>query len=169
MSGFKFLGAGLVASLLVLSSHEPMAQGLLPMPQPSDGIMSPDPLGPLQKFGDRSPGGEPRFTKPERAPLPHPQQAQSAPSGQSLTQRRPNLASKPRQIAVRSFVRQHDWQRGVIGSGSALALAPTNQARLPSRRFCFPSSTIHLQQNERDNCNGGAPAVKARFEELLSK
>jgi hypothetical protein len=111
----------------------------------------------------------------ERAPAAQPQQADAARGGQSLAQRRlrleprnsdsRTLAFRPRPTAVRSFARQDDLQRGTSGSGSVLALAPIKPTR--SRALCFPSSTIHLQPNERDACNGGAPAVKGRFEELL--
>jgi hypothetical protein len=174
MSRVRFAGACVAATLLALWSREPMAQGLLSgSPQPFDGILSHDPLGPPQKFGDWSPGSEARSTRLQAAPAsPPPQQADATRSGQSRTQHRSrpdsrNLASRPRQTAVRSFARQDDLQRGAAGSGSVLALAPIKRAR--SRPLCFPSSTIHLQANERDTCNGGAPAVKSRFEELLNE
>jgi hypothetical protein len=167
MSRIRFFKACLAATLLALSSQAPLAQGLLQMPQPHDGIMSPDPLGPVQKFGDWSPGNEASSTRLERAPVSQPRQADAARSGQLQAKRRLSSISKPRQVAVRSIARQPERQRGVAGSGSVLALAPIKQAR--SRPFCFPSSTIHLQPNERDTCNGGAPAVRGRFEELLNE
>jgi hypothetical protein len=158
----------MAAALLALWSQRPMAQGLLSgSSQPFDGILSHDPLGPSQKFGDWSPGSEARSATLERPRALQPQQADAARSGPSQAQRRSHLAFRPRQIAVRSFARQDDLQRRVAGSGSVLALAPIKPAR--SRPLCFPSSTIHLQPNERDICNGGAPAVKSRFEELLNE
>jgi hypothetical protein len=169
MSRVRFVGACMAAALLVLSGQETMAQGLLPVkPQSVDDIMTPYPLGPLQKFGDWSPGSEARFTRLERAPLPR-QLVDAARSGRFQAQRRPNPNPGSRQAAVRSSARQHQLQRGVAGSGSLLALAPINQERLPARQFCFPSATIHFQQNERDNCNIGTPAYKGRFEELLGR
>jgi hypothetical protein len=168
MSGIGVASALIAAILLMLSGQETMAQGELARPQSFD-MMSSDPLGPLQKFGDWSPGSESRFTRVERASLPHPRQARAARNGQFQAQRRPGLMSEPRQTAFRSLARQHDWQRGVAGSGSALALAPRTQERLSSRQFCFPSSTIHLPQNERDDCNVRAPTYKGRFEELLGE
>jgi hypothetical protein len=164
--------AACMAALLALWSQAPMAQGLLPAaPQPFDGILSHDPLGPSQKFGDWSPGGEARSPTLERAPIS--QQADAAP--ESHAQRRSHaqsrsadskrLAFKPRPTAVRSFAQQDDLQRRAASSGSALALAPVGTAR--ARPLCFPSSTIHLQPGERDACNGGAAAVRGRFEELL--
>ena len=170
MSGVRFVCAGIAATVLALSSQPTTAQGLLPMePQSVGGIMSPDPLGLPQKFGDWSPGSEARFTRPERASLPRPQQAHAARGGASQAQRRLSLAPEPRRTAVRTSARQHEWQRGVVGSGSVLSLAARDQERRPSRQFCFPSATIHFQQNEPDNCNVGAPFVKGRFEELLSR
>jgi len=169
MSGVRFVRAGIAAAVLGLSSQGMLAQGLLPMtPQPF-GVMSPDPLGPPQKFGDWSPGSEPRFTGSERASLPRPPQAHAARGGPSQPQRRLSLAAEPRRTALRTPARQHEWQRVVVGSGSVLSLAPRDQERRASRQFCFPSSTIHFQQNEPDNCNVGAPLVKGRFEELLSR
>jgi hypothetical protein len=168
MSKVRFAGACMAAALLALWSQEPMAQGLLSgPPQPFDGVLSHDPLGPSQKFGDLSPGSEARSTTLERAPAARPQQAYAAPRAEPQTKHRSHLAFRPRQTAVRSFARQDDLQRGAAGSGSVLALAPVKQARV--RPLCFPSSTIHLQANERDACNGGAPVVKGRFEELLNE
>jgi hypothetical protein len=169
MSGVSFVRAGIAATVLGLSSQDMVAQGLLPTtPQPF-GVMSPDPLGPLQKFGDWSPGSEARFTGSERASLPRPPQAHAARGAPSQAQRRLSLAPEPRRPAVRTSARQHEWQRVAAGSGSVLSLASRDQERRPSRQFCFPSATIHFQQNEPDNCNLGAPFVKGRFEELLSR
>jgi hypothetical protein len=170
MSGLRFVGACMAATLLVLSSQETMGQGLLPMePQPFDDIMSPYPLGPLQKFGDWSGGSQARSTQSEPARRSRPQQAHVARSGRFQAQRRPNRTAEPRQIVVRSSASRHEGQRGVAGSGSALSFARSQQERRPPGQFCFPSSTIHFQQNERDDCNGGAPAYKGRFEELLGE
>src|ERR1700730_1250069 len=59
MSRVGFASICFAAILLALSSHQTMAQGLLETaPQPFDSFMSPYPLGPLQKFGDLSPGSE---------------------------------------------------------------------------------------------------------------
>jgi hypothetical protein len=170
MGGVRFVGACMAATLLVLSGQETMAQGSLPVkPQSVDDIMTPYPLGPLQKFGDWSPGSEARFTRLERAPLPRRQQVDAARSGRFQAQRRPNPSPGSRQAAVRSSPRQHELQRGVAQSGSVLALAPINQERAARRQFCFPSATIHFQQNERDNCSVGAPPSRGRFEELLGR
>ena len=171
MSRVGFAGACMAATLLTLWSQAPMAQGLLSeTSQPFDGILSHDPLGPSQKFGDWSPGSEAKSMTLERAPASR--QADAARGDQSQAQRRSqadsrNPAFKPRQTAVRSFARQNDLQRGGAGPGSVLALAPIKPAR--ARPLCFPSATIHLQPNERDACNGGAVAVKGRFEELLNE
>ncbi len=173
MSGVRFIGAGMAAIVLALWGREPMAQGLLDAtPQPFDGILSHDPLGGPQKFGDWSPVGEARSLTLERAPASQSQQADAASGGQSQAQRRShadsrNLAFRPRPTAVRSFARQDDLQRGLSGSDTVSALAPIKPTR--ARPLCFPSSTIHLQPNERDACNSGAPAVKGRFEELLNQ
>jgi hypothetical protein len=161
MSRVRFVGACMAVALLALPSREAMAQGSLAT-EPFDGLMAPEPLGPLQKFGDWSPGSELRFTKAEPASPPRQRQAHAA-----HAQRRQNQSPESRQTAFRSLARQHEWPRGV--AGSVLALAPTNQERLPARQFCFPSSTIHFQQNERDNCHLATPAYRGRFEELLGK
>jgi hypothetical protein len=165
MSRVRFVGACMAVALLALPSQGAMAQGSLTT-EPFDGLMAPDPLGPLQKFGDWSPGSELRFTKAEPASVPRQRQAHPR-DGQSQAQRRQNPRPEARQTALRSLARQHEWPRGV--AGSVLSLAPTNQERLPARQFCFPSSTIHFQQNERDNCYLAAPAYRGRFEELLGK
>jgi hypothetical protein len=168
MSRVGFVAVGVAATLLALWTQEPMAQGLLSgSPQPFDGIMAPAPLGPVQKFGDWSPATEAKSMRLERAPVSQPQQADASRSGQFQAQRRLNPALKPKHTAARSFARQQELQRGVAGSGSLLSLAPIKPARF--RPVCFPSSTIHLQPGERDACNGGAPAVRGRFEELLSE
>jgi hypothetical protein len=166
MSGIRFVGAGVAVALFALWNQEPMAQGLLSAsPQPDNGVMSPELMGPPQKFEAWSFGNAASPAGLERAPAPQPQQADTARSGQLQTTRR--LVSKPRQTAARSFAHQQDLQRGTVGSGAVMALAPVKPAR--SRPFCFPSSTIHLQPGQRDACNGGAPAVRGRFEELLSE
>jgi hypothetical protein len=168
MSGVRFVGAVVAAALLALWSQPPMAQGLLEaVPQPFDGILSHDPLGPSQRFGDLPSGSEARSTRMEHTPVAQPQQADAAPRGQVRTAGRSGPVSKPRQTAARSFARQPE--RTAAGSGSLLALAPVNQQHLRARPLCFPSATIHLRPNERDACNGGAPAVKGRFEELLNE
>jgi hypothetical protein len=171
MSVVRSAGACIAATLLALSSQATTAQGLLP-PQPVDDMMSPYPLGPLQKFqkfGDGSSGSEAISARSERAPQQRPPQVHAARNAQSQAQRRPSQLPEPRRIAVRSAAPQHDWQRGVAGSGPLLSLAPSSQERRPAREFCFPSSTIHFQQDERDNCKLGAPVVKGRFEELLGE
>ena len=168
MSRLRCVGACMAAALLALSSQDAMAQGSLTT-EPVDGLMAPYPLGPLQKFGDWSSGSELRFTRAERASPPRQRQAHAR-DGQSQAQRRQKPTSESRQAAFRSPARQHEWQRGPAGSGSSvLSLAPINQERIAARQFCFPSSTIHFQRNERDYCNVGAPAYRGRFEELLGK
>jgi hypothetical protein len=170
MSRVGFVGRCFAAILLALSGHEAMAQGLLAMePQPFDDMMSPSPLGPPQRFGDLLTGSEATFSGLQPAPAARPRHARAAQNGRFQAQRRRNLMSEPRQTAFRSPARQHEWLRGVAGSGSALSLAPRTQERRPFSQFCFPSSTIHLQQNERDDCDAGAPASKGRFEELLGR
>jgi hypothetical protein len=170
MSRVGFASTCFVAVLLALSSHQTMAQGLLPIePHPFDDVISPYPLGPLQKFGDLSPGSEAMSSRLQPAPLPPSRQAHAAPSGQFQAQRRPGPRSQPRQAALRPPTRLHEGQRGVAGSGTVLSLAPRTQERLPARQFCFPSATIHFQQGERDNCSVAPPAYRGRFEELLGQ
>jgi hypothetical protein len=165
-----FVGACFAAALAALSSHQTTAQGLLTIePQPFDSFLSPHPLGPLQKFGDLSPGSEAMSSRLQPAPRPPARQARAARNGQLQAQRRANPISAPRQTALRALARQHEWQHGLAGSGSVLSLAPRTQERVPSRPFCFPSATIHFQQGERDNCGVGAPAYRGRFEELLGE
>jgi hypothetical protein len=171
MSRVGFAGACMAATLLTLWSQAPMAQGLLSEgSQPFDGILSHDPLGPSQKFGDWSPGSEAKSMTLERAPAS--QQADAARGGQSQASRRSHVDARRADTRIpafkpRSFARQDDLQRDGVGPGSVLALAPIKPAR--GRPLCFPSATIHLQPNERDACNGGATAVKGRFEELLNE
>src|SRR5260370_8074851 len=113
MSGVRFVGACMAAALLVLSGQETMAQGLLPVkPQSVDDIMTPYPLGPLQKFGDWSPGSEARFTRLERAPLPR-QLVDAARSGRFQAQRRPNPNPASRQPPLPSSPLQLQLQRAV--------------------------------------------------------
>jgi hypothetical protein len=168
------LAGACMAALLALWSQASMAQGLLSeTSQPFDGILSHDPLGPSQKFGAWSPASEAKSLTLEHAGAS--QQAEATRADQSQAHRRSHpesrgldsksLAFKPRQTAVRSFAQRDDLQHSAAGSGSVLALAPINPAR--ARPLCFPSTTIHLQPNERDACNGGAAAVRGRFEELL--
>ncbi len=175
MNAVRLIGACLAAGLLALSGQTG-AQGLLPMQPPAvDDMMSPYPLGPLQEFEGRSPGGVAGTTtglgqaSPKQASLPRPQQAHAARNGQAQAARRANPISIPRQTVMRSAPRPHEGQRGTIGSESVLSLAPRTRERAPSRQFCFPSSTIHLQPGERDVCNASAPAVRGRFEELLGE
>jgi hypothetical protein len=178
MSRAGFAGACMAAILLTLWSQAPLAQGLLSgPPQPFDGILSHDALGPSQKFGDLSPRSEAGSMTLQSPPVSPSQQAVATPGAEPQTKRRSHLDSrsadsrntafKPRKTAARSLARQDDVQRGVAGPGSVLALAPIKPARM--RPLCFPSATIHLQANERDACNGGAPAVRGRFEELLNE
>jgi hypothetical protein len=167
MSRVGFAGACLAATVLALSSQAAMAQGELQIePHPYDSILSPYPLGPLQKFGDPSLGSEPRFSSVRQAPEPRSRQAHVAHGGQSQAARRPSVISESRQTAARSFARQPEAQRGT--DGTVLSLAPRYGERAPSRQFCFPSSTIHFQQNQGDGCYAAAP-VRGRFEELLEK
>jgi hypothetical protein len=171
MSRVGFASTCFAAILLALSSQQARAQGLLEVePQPFDGIMSPHPLGPPQKFGGLSPGNEAMSSRLQPAPPPpSSRQAHAAPDGRLQAKRRPNPISAPRQTAARALARQHEWQHGLAGSGSVLSLAPRTQERVAFRPFCFPSTTIHFQQGERDNCSVGAPAYRGRFEELLGE
>ncbi len=169
MTRVRWVSACVAASLLALPAQA-AAQGLLPLQPPAaDDMMSPYPLGPLQTFGNGTPASAARPTRPALASLTRPLQALAARDGQSQAARRLNPASESRQAAIRPSARPHEWQRGTIGSESVLSLAPRTQERAASRQLCFPSSTIHLSQNERDACNGGAAPVKGRFEELLGE
>jgi len=166
MSRFGFLSACFVAILLALAGQDAMAQGLLPPgPQSVDDMMSPHPLGPLQKFGNMPPESEASSLKLQPASPAHSRRVHAA-RIEPQTQRRPKPISDLRKAAVRSPARQHELQYGVASSASVLSLAPRTQERRPSSPFCFPFSTIHIQQDERDGCYVGAPA-KGRFEELL--
>jgi hypothetical protein len=167
MSRIGFAGACLAAGVLALSSQAAMAQGELQIePHPYDSILSPYPLGPLQKFGDPLSGSAPRFSSVRQAPAPRPRQAHVVHADQSQAARRPSVISEPRQLAARSFARQPGGQRGL--EGTVLSLAPRYGERVPSRQFCFPSSTIHIQQSEGNGCYAAAPA-RSRFEELLGE
>jgi hypothetical protein len=160
MSRVKLLGASFAAILLALASRQTMAQGLLQLePYPFD-TMSPYPLGPSQKFGTLPPAVAGGF---QQASV-RPPQVHASRSSQQV-RRRP--LSAPRQIAARSLASPYEPQRGT-GFGSVLSLAPRTGERLPARPFCFPSSTLHVQSNQTDNCYG-APAVRGRFEELLAE
>jgi hypothetical protein len=165
MGRINFGSAGFAAILLALSGQETMAQGLLQIePHPFDSMLSPYPLGPLQKFGDLPSARAPWLAGLQQASAPPP--APAARTAQSQVRRRPVPNSESRQTALRAAA-QHERQRGTVGSGSALALAPRTGERLPSRPFCFPSSTLHIQQNQE--CYAVAPLVRGRFEELLGK
>jgi hypothetical protein len=166
MGRIKFVSASFAAILLALSCQQTMAQGELQIePHPFDSLMSPYPLGPLQKFGDRAPGSAAEVTRFAQAPRPP--QAHVARNKQA--QRRPTPVSDSRQAALRSPAPQHERQRGPAALGPLLSLAPRTGERLPMRPFCFPSSTLHIQQNQADNCYVGATAVRGRFEELLGE
>jgi hypothetical protein len=157
MSRVKLASAGLAAILLALPGQHSMAQGLLQIePHPLDSLESPYPLGPLQKFGDFRPGWVPGLTPSPQAAAPT--QASLAPTAQPPAGRR--------QAIVRAAP-QHERPRGTVGSGSLLALAPRTGERAPSRPFCFPSSTLHIEQNPA--CSSRAGAVRGRFEELLGE
>ena len=168
MRRIKFVSASFAAILLALSCQQTMAQGELQIePHPFDSFMSPYPLGPLQKFGDLAPGstaGVARF-----AQAPRPPQAQVARTNHAQARRRPGPVAESRQAAWRGPAPQHERQRGPAPLGPVLSLASRTGERLPVRPFCFPSSTLHIQQNQPDNCYGGAPAIRGRFEELLGE
>jgi hypothetical protein len=156
MSRVKLVSAGLAAILLALPGQHSLAQGLLQIePHPLSTLESPYPLGPLQKFGDFRPGWTPGLSPSPQATVPP--QASVAATAQPPARRR--------QTALRAAP-QHEQQRGTVGSGSILALAPRTGERPPSR-FCFPSSTLHIQQNAA--CYGRTAAVRGRFEELLGE
>lgn len=165
MSGVKFVSVGFAAILLGLSSPQAMAQGQLTIePHPFDSTMSPYPLGPLQKFGEFSPGYAGRFSSPQPTAAP---QAQAAPDSQVQTLRRQSARAAPRQTALRASVRQQQARRATAGADTVLSLAPRYGERVTSTPICFPSSTIHIQQDAR--CNLAAPAYRGRFEELLGE
>jgi hypothetical protein len=162
MSRVKLFGASFAAILLALASRQALAQGVLQIePHPFDSIVSPYPLGPPQKFGTLPPAVAGGF---QQASV-RPPQVHAARSSQQV-RRRPNPISAPRQIAARSPA--SPYERGA-GFGPVLSLAPRTGERLPARPFCFPSSTLHVQSNQADNCYIGAPPIRARFEELLAE
>jgi hypothetical protein len=162
MNRVRFINACFTASLLGLSSQQAMAQGQLAIePHPLDSITSPYPLGPVQKFGDFSPG---YASSPQPAAAPP---AHTAHNGQAQTPRPQIARAAPPRTTLRSTARQQDARRATAGAGPVLSLAPRYGERLPSTPFCFPASTIHIQQDER--CRPRAPTYRARFEELLSE
>jgi hypothetical protein len=164
MGSVRFIDACFTVILLGLSGQA-MAQGQLAIePHPLDSITSPYPLGPAQKFGDFSPGYAGRFSSAQPAAAP---QAQTAHNGQAQTPRRQSARAAPRPTVLRSVARQQEGRRAPAGAGPVLSLAPRYGERRPSTPFCFPASTIHIQQDER--CNVGAPTYRARFEELLGE
>ena len=165
MRGSKCVSAGSAALLLGLSSPQTMAQGQLTIePHPFNSTMSPYPLGPLQKFGEFTPGYTGRFSSLQPATAP---QAQAAPNSQLQTPRRQGAHAEPRQTALRASARQQQARRATAGAGTVLSLAPRHGERAASTPFCFPSSTVHVQQDAR--CNLAAPAYRGRFEELLGE
>jgi hypothetical protein len=158
MSRIRFCSACFAAIALALSWQEILAQGLLPIaPQPVDSLLSPNPLGPPQKFGGSAVGGEPGFSRLQQAPAARAPQPHAA--VQARAQRPPSTASRLRPPASRSFA------RGT--ASSVLALAPRYGEPPSVTPFCFPSSTLHVQQDAR--CNVGVPAYRGRFEELLGR
>jgi hypothetical protein len=162
MSRIGFCSTCFAAVLLAVSCQETTAQGELPIvPQPFD-VLSPNPLGPPQKFGDLPRGGQPSFSRLQQAPAARARQADVARDGEAQTQRRPSQAVGPRPAASRSFARRHDVAGGTVG----LSLAPRYGERRPAKPFCFPASTLHVQQDAR--CNVAATA-RGRFEELLGE
>jgi hypothetical protein len=168
MRGINCVSAGFAAIVLGLSSPQTMAQGQLTIePHPFDRIMSPYPLGPLQKFGGFSPGYVGRFTSVQQAAAPQAaaRQAQAAPEGQPQPPRRQSARAEPRQL--RASARRQEARRATIGVGTVLSLAPRYGERPASPPFCFPSSTVHFQQDAR--CKPATPAYRGRFEELLGE
>jgi hypothetical protein len=169
MRGIKYVSAGFAAAIaLGLSSPQTGAQGLLTIePHPLDSTMSPYPLGPLQKFGEFSPGYVPQFSNTPQAAAPQTRQAQAAPAGQPQMPRRQSARAEPRQTALRASARRQEARRATTGGGTVLSLAPRYGERPASTPFCFPSSTLHIQQDAR--CNLAAPVSRGRFEELLGE
>jgi hypothetical protein len=168
MRSVRFIDACFTVILLGLSSQEAMAQGQLAIePHPLDSITSPYALGPVQKFGDFSPGYVGRFSNPQPGAAPPPRPAQTAHDGQAQAPRRQSARAAPRPTVLRSAARQQEAHRATAGAGPVLSLAPRYGERRPSTPFCFPASTIHIQQDER--CKIGAPTYRARFEELLGE
>jgi hypothetical protein len=163
MSRIGLCGTCFAAILLAVSCQETVAQGLLQIePQPFDGVLSPNPLGPPQNFGGMAPGSQRGFSRLQQAPRAR--QADAAGDGEAKTQRRPSQAAGPRQAAARSVARGHELPGGTVGS--VLSLAPRYGERSPAKPFCFPPSTLHVQQDAR--CNVAATA-RGRFEELLGE
>ena len=76
-------------------------------------------------------------------------------------------ARAPRRRGPPFARRRVNKRRAAAGAGLVLSLAPRYGERLPSPPFCFPASTIHIQEDER--CRPGVPAYRARFEELLGE
>jgi hypothetical protein len=168
MRGIKCVSAGFAAIALGLSSPQTMAQGQLTIePHPFDSTMSPYPLGPLQKFGEFTPGYMGRFSSVTQAAAPQARQAQAAPDGQLQTPGRQGARAAPRQTALRAPARRQEARRATAGASTVLSLAPRDGERPASTPFCFPSSTVHVQQDAR--CNLAAPAYRGRFEELLGE
>ena len=168
MRGIKCVSAGFAAIALGLSSPQTMAQGQLTIePHPFDSTMSPYPLGPLQKFGEFTPGYVGRFSSVPQAALPQAAapQAGAAPDGQPQAPRRQSARAEPRQL--RASVRRQEARRATIGVGTVLSLAPRYGERPASTPVCFPSSTVHFQQDAR--CNPATPSYRGRFEELLGE
>ena len=164
MGRVGFINACFTVILLGLSSQQAMAQGQLAIePHTLDSMTSPHPLGPVQKFGDFSPGYVATFSSPQPAAAPASRQAQTAHNRQAQTPRRQSARAEARPLALRSSARQQEARR----AGPVLSLAPRYGERLASTPFCFPASTLHIQQDER--CNVGAPTYRGRFEELLGE
>ena len=166
MGSVRIIDASSFTRVILLGlSGQAMAQGQLAIePHPLDSITSPYPLGPVQKFGDFSPGYVERFLSPQ----PAAPQAQTAHNGQGQAPRRQSARAAPRRPTVlRSAARQQEARRATASAGPVLSLAPRYGERRPSTPFCFPASTIHIQQDER--CKVGAPTYRARFEELLGE
>jgi hypothetical protein len=165
MSRIGFCSTCFAVILLAVSCQETRAQGLLLIePQPFDGVLSPNPLGPPQKFDGLPPGSPSRFSRLQQSPASRARQADAARDGEAKTQRRPSQAAGPRPAASRSFARGHEVPGGTVGS--VLSLAPRYGERSPAHPFCFPPSTLHVQQDAR--CNVAA-AARGRFEELLGE
>jgi hypothetical protein len=165
MGVVRFCSAGFAAVLLALLCQNTMAQGLLSIePHPLDSLLSPYPVGPLQKFGDLPPASEPRFSVSQQLSASRARALQA--TAQAQAQRRPSPGAEPRRTSLRSFARRHEPE-GTVGSVSVLSLAPRHGERRPAQPFCFPSSTLHVQQDAR--CNVGVPTYRGRFEELLGE
>jgi hypothetical protein len=167
MGVVRFCSAGVAAVLLALVCQPAMAQGLLAIePHPLDSLLSPYPVGPLQKFGARPPAGEARFSPSQQpsqqAAAPRERETQPQAQAQAQAQRRPGAGAEPRH-APRTVARRHEPESAT--AGSVLALAPRHGERRPAPAICF--STLHVQQDAR--CNVGVPTYRGRFEELLAE